>query len=71
MRCPDCGAELTSVVAEATRRRRYTVDNENKRLLPTYPSEGWADVDDDYVCRCPNCDSLNVDDMFDRYTFPE
>jgi len=71
MKCPDCGEEITEVRVERTLYRSFKVDHEKKELTPVYPASlmTWADVDDAY--RCPNCDSLNINELLSKYKLKE
>jgi DNA-directed RNA polymerase subunit RPC12/RpoP len=67
--CPDCGKELDTVTVERFFTKTFDVDYDGKALMerPDSPENGWSH--DDTAYHCPNCDSLNVDDLF--HTFSE
>jgi len=64
MKCPDCGADLDSVIIEVFSTKPFEVDHERKQLIPR-PNHDWDT--DEYACHCPHCDSLNVDSMLTEY----
>jgi len=66
MKCPDCGAEITEVAVERFQTRTFKVDHEEKEITPIYPTQDWDDTND-YAYHCPNCGSLNVDEMLSKY----
>jgi predicted RNA-binding Zn-ribbon protein involved in translation (DUF1610 family) len=61
--CPDCGAEIHDVDVERYIYKRFTLNYEKKLVIPENPSPGAWVLDDDYVFRCPECDSLNVGEL--------
>ena len=65
IKCPDCGKELTEVTIERFQDKTFRIDYENKALVRVYPEQPWET--DDYACHCPNCDSLNVDELLSKY----
>lgn len=61
--CPDCGKKnLEEVVIERFMTRKFRVNYEEKVLIPVTENEAWDSCD--YAVRCPECDTLNTDDMF-------
>lgn len=61
--CPDCDAEMDEVTVEQVIYKTFKIDYDAKKVVPVYPEEGWNE-EGEYIFRCPNCDSLNVDDAF-------
>jgi hypothetical protein len=64
MKCPDCGAELSTVILEVFSSKAFDVDHEQKLLIPR-PHHEWDYGD--YCCHCRQCGSLNVDEMLKDY----
>ena len=71
MKCPDCGAELDTIVVEVCRTKLHTVNYDTKQLEPKHPHDEWEEADIGY--RCPNhsCGTLNVDAMFYEFDLIE
>lgn len=69
LKCPDCGEKLNEVLVERTQTKTFKVDPEKKTLVPVYPNLSWDD--DDYSYRCPNCDSLNINELLIKYEVKE
>jgi len=73
MKCPDCGAELTEIVAERFQTKTFKVDHENKTIYPVDPlihrEEDWET--NDHAYHCPQCNSLNVDCLLFDYELKE
>jgi predicted RNA-binding Zn-ribbon protein involved in translation (DUF1610 family) len=73
MKCPDCGAEINEVVVERFQTKRFKVDHDAKEIGPIDPlvhsEEDWET--NDHAYHCPNCDSLNVDEMLSKYKLKE
>ena len=67
LRCPDCNAELGTVVVEQFATKTADVNYEAKTI--TTRNEDWEP--NDHAFHCPNCDSLNVDDMFQSFEYQE
>jgi ssDNA-binding Zn-finger/Zn-ribbon topoisomerase 1 len=65
--CPDCNHELDTVIVERSECRKFLIDYE-KAVITNISDEIWEESDIAY--RCPNCDSLNVDESFVRFSFP-
>ena len=63
-KCPDCGAELGIVIVEVFSHKTFDVDHERKLITPR-PYHEWED--NDHCYHCPQCDSLNVDEMLKDY----
>ena len=66
MKCPDCGEQIDEVTVERYQTKTFKIDREKKELTPVYPAQPW-ELDDDYNYRCPNCDSLNINEMLSKY----
>jgi predicted RNA-binding Zn-ribbon protein involved in translation (DUF1610 family) len=69
IKCPDCGEELSEVRIERFSFKTFRIDYENKKLVPVYPDQPWEV--DDHAIHCPNCDTLNTDDIFCQYSREE
>lgn len=67
--CPDCSKGLDTVVVEISQSRVCRVDYDKQTITPD-PAQSW-ETDGDHVCRCPHCDSLNVDDEFSKFHYQE
>jgi hypothetical protein len=72
MNCPDCGEEIIEVTVERTQSRSFKVDHEKKELTPILPASiiGWEDSGD-FVYRCYECDSLNINELLSKYELKE
>lgn len=70
MKCPDCGAELNTVVVERFQTKTFVVDHEKRQIGPGgFTPPDWWDEPNDYAYHCPECDSLNVDSALKQYQF--
>jgi predicted RNA-binding Zn-ribbon protein involved in translation (DUF1610 family) len=69
MKCPDCGEEITEITVERTQTKTFKVDHEKKELTAVL-SQDWDDAND-YVYRCQNCDTLNVNEPLSKYELKE
>jgi predicted RNA-binding Zn-ribbon protein involved in translation (DUF1610 family) len=74
MKCPDCGEEITTIVVERFQTKTFKVDHEAKEIVPIDPlihkDEDWV-FSDPYAYRCPNCDSLNINELLSKYKLKE
>ena len=66
MNCPDCGAEITEVSVERFQTQTFRVNHETEEITPLQGELGW-ELANDYAYHCPVCDSLNVDEMLNKY----
>lgn len=55
--CPDCGHVFTDPIVEKYSSSRFQIDFKNKKI---YRTSSWV-IDDDWSYRCPQCESLNID----------
>ena len=73
MKCPDCGHEITEVVVERFQTKRFKVAHAAKEIGQMDPllhaDEDWET--NDHAYHCPQCDSLNVDEMLSKYKLKE
>ena len=64
MKCPTCGKELTAVIRQVEMDTVCDLDHENKAIKPqTFGEYG------DTAYRCPDCGSLNVEELLEDYEF--
>lgn len=63
--CPDCGVVLNVVTVEQFRTKPFVIDYDKKEL--TASGEEWVPTGGAF--RCPKCDTLNVDDLFKKFSY--
>ena len=73
MQCPYCGHVISEIVVERSQVKKFKVDHKAKEIVPIDPlihkEENWENTE--YAYRCPDCDSLNVDELLCKYKLKE
>jgi len=68
MNCPDCGKHIDKVLVERYSHMEFDVNHEQKVITPM-PNHDWEH--DDHACRCPHCDTLNLDFEMREYSLAD
>jgi len=68
MNCPDCGRFIDKVRIEKHIYMNFDINHEQK-VITRILNNDWEY--DDHACRCPYCDTLNLDSELSEYSLAD